>query len=396
MEYNPYDPLLQEDEIRPFRKLFTVESSFMACEGYFQNERTISFRRYAVSYIEENSKCEDFDAFVPYLAMNYFDRFISMHKLPEVISSNKEENAILLVICCLTIAWKMRIRSFNVELFLTERNLQFNRNQVKEMELHILNSLRWRMRSLTPICFVGYFIPLLRLPRSSQQLNRRPVYQIIVRAQADIGFTQFKPSIIAASAILTASSKLFPAQFEEFKAVLSSSEFVSAEELMQCMEAMESKYKDDVALKTPTGQRTGEEPSSRVRRTSEPIDIVPVGGASRVGTVEVSSALLRAALPPGAIADEELISHRSGKELVGEEGVEIQPAATETVDKQAAASHDDDPFMNFELHWTDPNEPKVTIASVLPDLSESGPSGPTSPCSWFGGFCNCCPIFDRG
>ncbi|KAF5949089.1 hypothetical protein HYC85_015046 [Camellia sinensis] len=165
---------------------------------------------------------------------------------------------------------------------------------------------------------------------------------------------------------------------------------------MQCMEAMESKYKDDVALKTPPGQRTGEESSSRVRRTSEPIDIVPVGGASRVGTVEVSSALLRAALPPGAIADEELISHRSGKELVGEEGVEIQPAATEIVDKQAAASHDDDPFMNFKLHWTDPNEPKVTIASVLPDLSESGPSGPTSPCSWFGGFCNCCPIFDRG
>ncbi|GMP32260.1 hypothetical protein CsSME_00006099 [Camellia sinensis var. sinensis] len=42
-------------------------------------------------------------------------------EIQDVISSNKEENAILLVICCLTIAWKMRIRSFNVELFVLGR-----------------------------------------------------------------------------------------------------------------------------------------------------------------------------------------------------------------------------------------------------------------------------------
>ncbi|GFZ06609.1 hypothetical protein Acr_18g0007790 [Actinidia rufa] len=49
-------------------------SKFMASKGYHQNDKIASFRQFAVSYIEEISRCEQFDAFVPYLAMKPLSR----------------------------------------------------------------------------------------------------------------------------------------------------------------------------------------------------------------------------------------------------------------------------------------------------------------------------------
>ena len=146
----------------------------------------------------------------------------------KVITSNDEENLKLFVLCCLTLAWKMRIRAFNVEMFLViefihfiwmvpmiirvflstnlhafdfalsfqqeERKFQFDSNHVRIMELYILDALEWRMRSLTAICFSGYFIQLISHPPLSRYLKPQFVYQIIIRAQA--GFIQIWFSII--------------------------------------------------------------------------------------------------------------------------------------------------------------------------------------------------------
>ncbi|XP_052178865.1 putative cyclin-D6-1 [Diospyros lotus] len=343
-----YDPPLQEHELQSFRKLFAVESVFMASEGYFQNRNIANFRQFAVSFIEEISKCENFDAFVPYLALNYFDRFISRHELPRVVTSTDEENAILLVISCLTIAWKMRIKSFNADLFMTARKLRLDRISFRKMEFHILNALQWRMLSLTPICFAKYFMSLLNLTPWNLAPNQRSVYEIIIRGQAEIEFTQFKPSIIAASAVLTTSLKLFPSRFEELKVTVSSSEFVSQEELLQCMNLMEMKCKT------------------------------------------ASSALLLPAQQPGAgssVQSQEENIHRVGKKTVGE--IEEVPAV--------AASSDNlfhGPLMNFELQWTDPQQPrpKLTSESIFPGRDLSDDSCLRS--SRFGGFFKCCPILD--
>ena len=43
---------------------------------------------------------------------------------------------------------------------------------------------------------------------------------------ADINFTRFRPSIIAAAAALTASSKLFPEQVDKFRGIISCWQFV--------------------------------------------------------------------------------------------------------------------------------------------------------------------------
>ncbi|GFZ06606.1 hypothetical protein Acr_18g0007760 [Actinidia rufa] len=261
MERRPYNPNFRENELQPLRKLFEIDSADMASQGYYQNERFAALRQFAVTYIEETvfrfrllqiSKCEPFDAFVPFLAMSYFDRIVSSHNLPK--------------------------------------------------------------------------------------------------------------------------------------------------ELFRCMEAMETtKFKADYAWSVPIGERTNDSeadkpepvgtssPSQRpAKPRSEPIPI-PIPGsraAKPPQPVQASNAsLLRAAIPPGTVADEAVGAKAPLK-------VEMEEIMHPKID---------DPYMNFELRWTDPQEPKVTAASVLWALSDgSGLISPTGSTTSVGpggfSFGNCCPI----
>ncbi|XP_057460773.1 uncharacterized protein LOC130751232 isoform X2 [Actinidia eriantha] len=365
MERLPYDPNLRLNELQPFRKFFEIESAYMASQGYYQNERFAALRQFALSYIEEISKCNPFDAFVPFLAMSYFDRFVSSRNLPKVITSNDEENLKLFVLCCLTLAWKMRIKAFKVEMFLEERKLKFDSKQVTKMELYILNALEWRMRWLTAIGFSGYFVPLLGIPSMMQPVQ--PVYQIIIRAQADINFTRFRPSTIAAAAILTAALKLFPEQYENLKVKISCCQFLREEELFPCMEAMKTtKFKAEEAWSAPIGEGTtdsevdkpehvGTSSSSQppAKPRSDPIPILGSQAAKPHQLVQASSALFRTAIPPGLVGDEVEDLRRSEKaplEVENEEIFEIEDILQPKID---------DPYMDLELCRAYPQEPKL-------------------------------------
>ncbi|XP_057460782.1 uncharacterized protein LOC130751239 isoform X2 [Actinidia eriantha] len=365
MERLPYDPNLLLNELQPFRKFFEIESAYMASQGYYQNERFAALRQFSVSYIEEISKCNPFDAFVPFLAMSYFDRFVSSHNLPKVITSNDEENLKLFVLCCLILAWKMRIRAFKVEMFLEQRKLKFDSKDVRKMELYILNALEWRMRSLTAISFSGYFVPLLGIPSTMQPVQ--PVYQIIIRAQADINFTRFRPSTIAAAAVLTATLKLFPEQYENLKVKISCCRFLREEELFPCMEAMKTtKFKDDKAWSVPIGEGTtdseadkpehvGTSSSSQppAKPRSDPIPIQGSQAAKPHQLVQASSAMLRAAIPPGLVAGEV-------EDLRGSEKTQLDVKNEEIFKiEDILQPKTDHPYMDFELRRTNPQEQKL-------------------------------------
>ena len=139
-----------------------------------------------------------------------------------------------------------------------EAGFIFDTQTINRMELLILDALNWRMRSITPFSFVHFFISLFELndPSSSQPLKDRAT-EIIFKAQngnslhsqafvqlllvhlfffcsvkpyvfvAEIKFLEFKPSIIAASALLVASKERFPSQFPSFECSVYSCEFVN-------------------------------------------------------------------------------------------------------------------------------------------------------------------------
>ncbi|GFP80668.1 putative cyclin-d6-1 [Phtheirospermum japonicum] len=82
-----------------------------------------------------------------------------------------------------------------------ERDILYSTEDVLRMELAICRGWEWRMRTVTPFLFVGFFIPFLELP-----LAHSSVHDLIYKSQRDIEFTQYLLSVIAASAMLAVSS----------------------------------------------------------------------------------------------------------------------------------------------------------------------------------------------
>ncbi|XP_044511892.1 putative cyclin-D2-3 [Mangifera indica] len=198
MDYSPDDPVAGFQE-RDIEKCKEVEKQFMAAIGYADSKEVI-LRMTATRVILENSRCENFDAYMPYLAMNYFDSFISRNPLPKMLRRVGDDIAIA-ANCCLMLAYKTKPDTFNVHAFLAKTKMIEHERHVLAVELVILKALKWNLEAVTAISFIDMVIP--RIPEA-ENIQRRVVNEIIIQAQADITFTKFRPSVIAAAAIITA------------------------------------------------------------------------------------------------------------------------------------------------------------------------------------------------
>ncbi|XP_031280060.1 cyclin-D1-2-like [Pistacia vera] len=192
---NPVDGFEEED----LERYLEAEEEFMAAEGYAQSNGAI-LRVTAVRVIL-NSRLDNFDVFEQYLALTYFDRFISKNPLPNVIDCARDE-VVLVVNCCLMIAYKMRLDSFDVHSFLVKTKMINHGRHVRIVELVILNALKWDLE-LTAISFVNLVIPRIS---GAENIKRRVVNEIIIHALGDKTVTEYRPSVIAAAAIMTACS----------------------------------------------------------------------------------------------------------------------------------------------------------------------------------------------
>ncbi|RHN75206.1 putative cyclin [Medicago truncatula] len=122
----PEFPIPTRKELEIIKNYFNVESEFIAATDTFTTPHDILFRNLAVSIIAKLnlfrclSRSDDPDSFIPYLAMNYFDRFLSQHKLnlEDVEGRTETERVRLIAVSCLTISSKMRTNSFSVDRFL--------------------------------------------------------------------------------------------------------------------------------------------------------------------------------------------------------------------------------------------------------------------------------------
>ncbi|KAF5948231.1 hypothetical protein HYC85_014188 [Camellia sinensis] len=109
--------------------------------------------------------------------------------------TDPQQNDYMFVMCCLTLAWKMRTSTFKF-LELMDEIEKFYTAVVLAMELDICKKFKWQMQSMTAIRFVEYFVP--------QVFYHRLVYQIIINSHADIGLTQYSAFTVAAVAVLIA------------------------------------------------------------------------------------------------------------------------------------------------------------------------------------------------
>ncbi|KAK8482125.1 hypothetical protein V6N11_063469 [Hibiscus sabdariffa] len=243
MELDLENPLSNFNPLCPSTStlsLFLLESEHMPSRNYIDtlgaNDLDNSFRRQAIYSISQFS-CK-LGPFSSYLAINYLDRFLSSHGML-VLQQPKTWILSLVAICCVSLAAKMTKTMASLTQFQGERGFVFDASTVERMEYLILGALKWRMRSITPFSFISFFVSLfdLKEPPLRQALKARAA-ELISKAQIDTKLLEFKPSIIAASALLSASYELFPLQFPSYRIAISSCSYVNKENMVKCYDSI--------------------------------------------------------------------------------------------------------------------------------------------------------------
>ncbi|KAF8081742.1 hypothetical protein N665_0869s0022 [Sinapis alba] len=120
----------------------------------------------------------------------------------------------------------------------------FDAQMIERMENVILGALKWRMRSVTPFSFFSFFLSLFELKEDPLVLKhslKSQATDLTLNLQHDIKFLEFKPSVIAAAALLFASSELCPLQFPCFSNRIYQCTYVNKDELMKCYKAIQER-----------------------------------------------------------------------------------------------------------------------------------------------------------
>ncbi|KAH0985575.1 hypothetical protein GBA52_012752 [Prunus armeniaca] len=209
--------------------LFASESDHMPSHNSLSCSKDsdfyFAFRLKAISlFLQAQYSC-NLDPFIPYLAINYLDRFLSKRDIPRngtqnIYEAGRGTNFLL----------------FNVYAKQRGEGFIFDAQTIHKMELLILDTLDWRMRSITPFSFLPFFLSFLDLnDQTLAKALKSRASDVIFNAHNEIKIVEFKPSIIAASAALSACQELLPLQFPSFKASISSFQYVNKESLFKCL-----------------------------------------------------------------------------------------------------------------------------------------------------------------
>ncbi|KAL5581461.1 hypothetical protein UlMin_013903 [Ulmus minor] len=389
-----YDPntLLDSPQLRVKKmKYLEAEAGILVADLYDAN---IDIRRrWALGVISKYSKCEHFDAFIPYLAINYFDRFASKAGVL-VVCNDLRDNVLLLAICCLTLAWRVCREKFNLDQFLALRS-DLNRIDplmITNLEANIVRVLFWNYpnvdkghrgaRPLTALSFVKLYVPVFRGTRG---FRRKTVYQMIIQSQRDIYFTQFSPSIFAASVLLAACSFLYPKLYRVyFGELYRRQKKFNLDEYTNCVDMMIEFCKAfglrELGLVVEMAEETQGEASGQRKEASEQAG----GETSRQRDKETSE--------EEQVTDEvtgEEPSRKTdlkGKSIKKDQGVEVMPlkirpkdsdAGTSPLEPRQEETEDKRSMlalmeMDFELQWVNENDEDITMGSPFLQTGEWG------------------------
>ncbi|GER36921.1 cyclin d protein [Striga asiatica] len=202
------DPPPPPDESLLVDRLLDSESRHAPRPDYVRLCRSRSglrtSRQDAINSILQVHSHFGFKPVTAFLSISYFDRFLSSRPLPEIGWAFQ-----LLTVACLSLAAKMEETCVPMllELQALEPTYVFAPETVQRMELLVLATLKWNLRSVTPFDFLHFFVSVLRPSASgldSISAVNGLASSIILKTTRVIDFLGFTPSVIAAAAVIAA------------------------------------------------------------------------------------------------------------------------------------------------------------------------------------------------
>ncbi|KAH7515772.1 hypothetical protein FEM48_Zijuj10G0061600 [Ziziphus jujuba var. spinosa] len=183
-----------------------------------------------------------------YLSVNYLDRFLDSRRLPQTNGWPLQ----LLSVACLSLAAKMEepLVPSLLDLQVEGAKYIFEPRTIRRMELLVLGVLDWRLRSITPFSFIGYFACKLDSTGTFLGLKKK-VYAIYYCPHAEASFLEYWPSCIAAAAILSAAGDIPDFSMVNPEKAQSWCDGLSKEKIISCYRLMKELVLENDQRKTP-------------------------------------------------------------------------------------------------------------------------------------------------
>eukprot|EP01018_Ginkgo_biloba_P005753 Gb_37608 [translate_table: standard] len=242
--------------------LVEKECHHMPQEGYLQRFRNrtldVSIRQDAISWILKVHAYYNFGPLTAYLSINCLDRFLSSYQLPQ----GKAWMLQLLSVACLSLAAKMEetFVPLLLDLQVGDAKFVFEARTIQRMELLVLSTLKWRLRSITPFSFLDHFVHKAGSNQPPPRALIARSIELILGTSRVIDFLDHRPSAIAAAAVMCASEEVTPLLAFDYKKALSCCVTVDKERIYRSYNVMQellidrlwtSKKRSSASLSTP-------------------------------------------------------------------------------------------------------------------------------------------------
>ncbi|KAF8390357.1 hypothetical protein HHK36_024882 [Tetracentron sinense] len=237
-----------------------------------------SAREESVAWILKVHAFYCFQPLTAYLSVNYMDRFLFSSRLPQTNGWPLQ----LLSVACLSLAAKMEepLVPTLVDLQVEGAKFIFEPRTIRRMELLVLTALDWRLRSVTPFNFIGFFAYKLDSTGNFIGYLISRATQIILAIVRETSFLDYWPSSVAAAAILYAASEIPNLSLVNPGNAVSWCEGLSKERIVSCYQLMHEvvivnsqgkppKVLPQLRVMTPAGLGSGESSSSSLSSSNK-------------------------------------------------------------------------------------------------------------------------------
>ncbi|XP_056268090.1 G1/S-specific cyclin-D1 isoform X2 [Pseudoliparis swirei] len=135
--------------------------------------------------------------------MNYLDRFLS-------VEATRKTRLQLLGATCMFLASKMKETvPLTAEKLCIYTDNSVQPGELLQMELLVLNKLKWDLASVTPHDFIEHFLSKLKIYPSTKQILRKHAQTFVALCATDVNFIASPPSMVAAGSVVAAVQGLY-------------------------------------------------------------------------------------------------------------------------------------------------------------------------------------------
>ncbi|XP_020575685.1 cyclin-D5-2-like isoform X2 [Phalaenopsis equestris] len=213
--------------------LFSKESSLLCHHLSAKETYLLPDRSESVRWILKMKSYFRFGSQTAYLAVTYMNRFF----LRRAIDEEKNWATRLLSIACLSLAAKMEECSPPLLPEYCLEDSWFSSESIRRMELLVLDTLEWKLHSVTPFAYFSYFASKFNFNRCSKDLFSKATSFIFLVLEA-MNLMLYRPSAISAAAILAASGDRLTKTSLESKICSTSISESLKEQVFSCYNAM--------------------------------------------------------------------------------------------------------------------------------------------------------------